>query len=70
MKKSTKKKINNFIAYFNRTYKYKFASVVIIVLSYICAKFSGDATALVFSLLLFGPAFFMDVKDDEEEGLN
>lgn len=67
MKRTTRRKINNFIAYFNRTYKYKFAVIVMIVLGYFLMKWTGDCGALIFSTLFFGPLFFIDIKDEEEE---
>ena len=63
----TKRRINNFIAYFNRTYLLKLGVITVILLGYWTAKISGDATALVFFSLVFGPMFFIDVKDNEEE---
>lgn len=67
MKKSTKKKINNLIAHFNRNYPYKLAIIAFIWVSWLVTKWTGDLGVLVAVLVFCGPTLFVDIDWFEKD---
>lgn len=51
-----------FVEYIRRTWINKVAVLAILGITYLGTIWTGDATAFVFMLVFFGPAFFMDKR--------
>ena len=59
MNKKIEKCMKRLVRHLLETYKNKLAVILMLVIGFVSAKISGDATFLAFVAIFFGPFFFV-----------
>lgn len=62
MKRTLKGDIRRFVNYIHRTYKLKLIVLALLLIGYISMKISNDGTFFAFTIIFFGPLFFVKEK--------